>query len=228
MVITREIREEIKNSVTYTINSILKEEGFIDKLVQKVSDNLAKTISEKIDQLRRDFDKVCQENSTVIRELKEETNMLKMENEYLTQKFDTYEQEARSCNLRLFKVKENPQENLKGVIIHLFETHLNIKLNLDDIVFCTRFGKKQDGHSRGILLKLAKVGMKQNIYSKKKMFKGSGVIVKEDLTDARLKLMEAAIEKTSLRSVWSHHGTIMAMKGNHRVTIKTKEDLCKL
>nr|CAI5857157.1 unnamed protein product [Callosobruchus analis] len=165
------------------------------------------------------FDKVCQKNSTVIRELKEETNMLKMENEY---------QEARSCNLRLFKVKENPQENLKGVIIHLFETHLNIKLNLDDTVFCLRFGKKQDGHSRGILLKLAKVGMKQNIYSKKKMFKGSGVIVKEDLTDARLKLMEAAIENTSLRSVWSHDGTIMAMKGNHRVTIKTKEDLCML
>nr|CAI5836129.1 unnamed protein product [Callosobruchus analis] len=37
--------------------------------------------------------------------------------------------------------------------------------------------------------------MKQNIYSKKKMFKGSGVIVKEDLTDARLKLMEAAVER---------------------------------
>nr|CAH7743110.1 unnamed protein product [Callosobruchus chinensis] len=47
MVTTREIREEIKNSVTNTINSILKEEAFINQLVQKVSDNLAKTISEK-------------------------------------------------------------------------------------------------------------------------------------------------------------------------------------
>nr|CAH7743111.1 unnamed protein product [Callosobruchus chinensis] len=138
--------------------------------------------------------------------------MLRMENEYLTLKLDNHEQETKSCNLILFKVKESPQVNLKDVVIHLFETHLGTKLNLDDIVFCTRFGKKQDSYSRGILLKLAKIGIKQNIYSKEKMFKGSGVIVKEDLTDARLKLMDAAIEKTSLRSVWSHHGTIIAMK----------------
>nr|CAI5817556.1 unnamed protein product [Callosobruchus analis] len=34
------------------------------------------------------------------------------------------------------------------------------------------------------------------------MLKGSGIVVKEDLTDNRLKLMQAAIEKTSLKGYY--------------------------
>nr|CAH7764608.1 unnamed protein product [Callosobruchus chinensis] len=37
------------------------------------------------------------------------------------------------------------------------------------------------------------------------MLKGSGIVVKEDLTDNRLKLMKAAIERASLKRVWSYN-----------------------
>nr|CAH7753485.1 unnamed protein product [Callosobruchus chinensis] len=57
------------------------------------------------------------------------------------------------------------------------------------------------------------------------MLKGSGIVVKEDLTDNRLKLMEAAIERASLKRVWSYNGTIYVMKDNRRISIKNKDDL---
>nr|CAI5841924.1 unnamed protein product [Callosobruchus analis] len=60
------------------------------------------------------------------------------------------------------------------------------------------------------------------------MLKGSGIVVKEDLTEPRLKLMKAAIENTSLKKVWSYSGTIYVMKGNQRISIKNKDDLAKL
>nr|CAI5854777.1 unnamed protein product [Callosobruchus analis] len=67
--------------------------------------------------------------------------------------------------------------------------------------------------------------MMQNIFNNKKMLKGSGIVVKEDLTDNRLKLMQAAIEKISLKGVWSYNGTIYVMKDNRRISIKNKDDL---
>nr|CAI5849925.1 unnamed protein product [Callosobruchus analis] len=60
------------------------------------------------------------------------------------------------------------------------------------------------------------------------MLKGSGMVIKEDLTESRLKLMEAAIEKTSLKKVWSFNGTIYVMKDNQRISVKNKDDLAKL
>ncbi|KAG5894678.1 hypothetical protein JTB14_014327 [Gonioctena quinquepunctata] len=89
MVITREIRDEIRNSVSTSINSVLKEEAFIKLIVEKVSDSLTKTLGEKIGELEQkinETNKKCVENSTVIEELKEETAVLKSENEYLLRK----------------------------------------------------------------------------------------------------------------------------------------------
>nr|CAI5828581.1 unnamed protein product [Callosobruchus analis] len=57
------------------------------------------------------------------------------------------------------------------------------------------------------------------------MLKGSGIEVKEDLRDNRLKLMQAAIEKTSLKRVWSYNVTIYVTKDNRRIYIKNKDDL---
>nr|CAI5817926.1 unnamed protein product [Callosobruchus analis] len=91
-----------------------------------------------------------------------------------------------------------------------------------------RVGKKLTNTPRGILVKFLKPNIKRNIYKNKKMLKGSGVVIKEDLTENRLKLMDAVIERTTLRSVWSSDGTIYASKGGKVIVIKNKSDLDKL
>nr|CAI5868559.1 unnamed protein product [Callosobruchus analis] len=59
------------------------------------------------------------------------------------------------------------------------------------------------------------------------MLKGSGVVIKEDLTEYRLKLLDTAIEKTSPRRVWSFNRNISVLH-NNKMCIKSKEDLAKL
>nr|CAH7749740.1 unnamed protein product [Callosobruchus chinensis] len=83
--------------------------------------------------------------------------------------------------------------------------------------------------TRGVLLKLSRPSLKQAIYNKKKLLKGSGIVIKEDLTENRMKLLEAAIEKTSLKS----DGRIMlkyvcVLKDNKKVFINDKDDLNKI
>nr|CAI5849926.1 unnamed protein product [Callosobruchus analis] len=155
--------------------------------------------------------------------------MLKLENEYLLQRYDDMEQQTGIKNLRIYKVDEMPNENLPEALIQIFNSRLGTKLVTEDIVTCTRIGKRQQNtRPRGILVKFAKLSTRQNLYNKKKMLKGSGMVIKEDLTESRLKLMEAAIEKTSLKKVWSFNGTIYVMKDNQRISVKNKDDLAKL
>nr|CAI5831854.1 unnamed protein product [Callosobruchus analis] len=105
------------------------------------------------------------------------------------------------------------------------ESHLGIKLR-DEIIACYRTGKKNRNNSRAILLKLTNNHIKQEIYNTK--LKGSGIIIKEDLTENRLRLMEAAIDKTTLRSVWSYQGTVHVLKNGKRFAIRGDSDLLSL
>nr|CAH7759654.1 unnamed protein product [Callosobruchus chinensis] len=229
MVITREIREEIKESINTSINSFLNKDDFLKELVQKVTDSVVKTISARLAVLEEKVEEISRENSKVIKELKDETKMLKLENEYLLQRYDDLDQKARINNLRIYKVDERPNENLPEVLIQILDSRLGIKLIAEDIVSCTRIGKRQQNtRPRGILVTFVKMSTRQHIYNKKKMLKGSGIVVKEDLTESRLKLMEAAIDKTSLKNVWSYNGTIYVMKGSQRISVRNKDDLSKI
>nr|CAH7748840.1 unnamed protein product [Callosobruchus chinensis] len=81
---------------------------------------------------------------------------------------------------------------------------------------------------RGVLVKLKKCIHQSRVYSCKRLLKGTGVVIKEDLGEAKLKLMEAAIKKTSLRSVWSTRGNIFAVKGDVKIMISCEGNLSKL
>nr|CAI5855508.1 unnamed protein product [Callosobruchus analis] len=129
MVITREIREEIMKSVSNSIHSILKDDEFLNSLVKKVSDNVIKTLEARITTLEQKV----KDNSAVILELKDEANMLKYENEALSQKYDQLDQFTRSNNIRIFRLKEKPQEDVTTEVINLLTSHLGVTINADDI-----------------------------------------------------------------------------------------------
>nr|CAI5865911.1 unnamed protein product [Callosobruchus analis] len=223
MVLTREIRDEIKMSISNGIKSLLKEEDFIKHLVEKVADSVTKNLSTKIAELEQKLEKLEADNSTVIADIKEEMAIMKTENDYLMKKFDQLDQQSRLNNVRIFSLKEQAGEDLEAEIIRLFDSKLGIQIKMEDIVFCKRIGKMRQGKTRGILLKLANTKLKQRVYNS-----GTGVVMKEDLTENKMKLMEAAIEKTSLRDVWSSMGNVFAMKNNVRHLIDSKAALDNL
>nr|CAI5816864.1 unnamed protein product [Callosobruchus analis] len=228
MVITREIREEIKHSVSTSITSLLKDDEFIVRIVQKVSDGVIKTVEDRLSRLEEKVNRLT-DNSTVIQDLKAEVNALKSENDYLLKKQDELDQAKRSNNLRFFQVAEKENENnLISDVTRLIESHLGIKLQDSEIVTCYRIGKKNANKSRGILVTFSNSRIKQLIYNAKKKLKGSGIVIKEDLTGTRFRLMEAAIEKTSVKSVWSYFGNIYVLKNGKRFVIRSDSDLQKL
>nr|CAH7740405.1 unnamed protein product [Callosobruchus chinensis] len=51
-------------------------------------------------------------------------------------------------------------------------------------------------------------------YNRKRFLKGSNIVIKEDLTILRLKIIHAAYEKYGYRNIWSTNGAIFAKTGN--------------
>nr|CAI5817418.1 unnamed protein product [Callosobruchus analis] len=87
-----------KDHITLT----LKDQEFLQSLVEKVAASVTKSLEGKLAEL----EKIILNNSTVIKELKEEAAMLQMENKVLTQKLDQFDQVGRLGNLRIFQLEE--------------------------------------------------------------------------------------------------------------------------
>nr|CAI5826525.1 unnamed protein product [Callosobruchus analis] len=165
------------------------------------------------------------ENSTVITDIKEEAANLKSESEYLLKAFDDMDQQIRSNNLRIFNLPEKKDEDLLQEIIRFCHSKLDVPIEKEEVVACSRIGKRLNHRSRSVLIKLENVNSKQCIYKNKRRLKGSGIVIKEDLTEKRLKLMEVAVERTSLRQVWSFNGSIYVLHMGKRHLIRKIKDL---
>lgn len=77
---------------------------------------------------------------------------------------------------------------------------------------CYRAETKTDQKHGRIILKLRNLEMKQNIYSKKKLIRGTGVVIKEDLTNSKVFIFSKIFAKVSLKNNWSKTGKIYIFK----------------
>nr|CAI5834240.1 unnamed protein product [Callosobruchus analis] len=244
MVLTRETKEEIQMSINHAVSNILKSDNFIHQIVQKVSDAVIKTLDEKfqilessVAELKADFNvmKHTLENQKktaedIVQKSQTIENMFhKMEQKdkkinALETRLDEMDQACRFANLRIFNLKEDNQENIRDDIIELFNAKMSLKLTANDFEVCHRVGQKEEGKNRGVFIKITSIEKRNLIYAKKKHLKGTGVVVREDLTSLRAELLRKTIEKIGLRNVWTENGKIFAIFNKKKVIIRNIED----
>nr|CAH7761141.1 unnamed protein product [Callosobruchus chinensis] len=113
MVITREIRDEVKLSVASAITDVLTEDTFIKTIVDKVSECVAKTLKDrvasleqKVDVIHKRVDQEKQENQVIIDALRKEIAVLKTDQMSAIKKLQLLEHESKMCNLRIFNLVE--------------------------------------------------------------------------------------------------------------------------
>nr|CAH7734082.1 unnamed protein product [Callosobruchus chinensis] len=102
-------------------------------------------------------------------------------------KLQLLEHESKMCNLRIFKLVEIDGENTAAVVLKLLNSKMSLNLAMDDILVCQRIGKKVAKGPRGVLVKLKNVYTKDRVYNCKRLLKGTGVVIKQDLAEAKLR-----------------------------------------
>ncbi|CAH1155050.1 unnamed protein product [Phaedon cochleariae] len=146
----------------------------------------------------------------------------------LVKRQEKFEKHSRNKNLRIYGLNESEKENSAEVILKFCEIKLGVHLENYHIENCYRLGDRQRNKARPLYVKFSSLYHRNKVFNNKKRLKGTGVVIREDLTTEELKLLKACLHKTgSNGKVWTNFGSIFVL-GNGEVKPKKIENINEL
>ncbi|XP_022903943.2 uncharacterized protein [Onthophagus taurus] len=192
--------------------------GLIAKVVADQLDTLKREFDGKISDFRRDLSNIHEKCDNIEKQISKqisgEIQVLKRRCDEIdksgSDKIDRLEQYGRRNNLRLFGVKETPEENTDLVVLNIFKSYLGEELDISAIQRSHRIGKIKEKYNRAIIIKFSSYRVRSKIYSLKSQLKGTRVVIKEDLTRARADMVKELVDDYGKGRVWTMDGIIYA------------------
>lgn len=140
-------------------------------------------------------------------------------------------QETCISKLLLFGIQERKDENLFAEVSSVIATKLKIALEETDIISCYRFGSKKsdDKFHRPVLVHFTRVRKRNEIFSNKRLLKGTKIVIAELLSPLRYEVYKAVKSKVG-KHCWTNGGRIgFSWNGrtHHITTMKHFTDVCK-
>lgn len=168
--------------------------------------------------------KTIEENSTVIKNLQAALEAKDKTIAELECKIDDIEQYQRRQCLRIFGIKEENDEDTDEIALKVAKD-IGVDLSVTDIDRSHRVGRKNEDRPRPIIVKFCSYRQRHKMYQNKKLLKGSGVTLREDLTRARHNLLKDCISRYGLHNVWTQDGAIIVKSGDARRRITKRDDM---
>lgn len=211
MPFTQSQTQDIIAIVKTTIAEMLSED-MISRLVEKVLQKVNIT----------DIQKNASDQEKRLTELSNQNNLL-------VNKIQKLEQFTRNKNIRIYGLKEEMRENTENIVLNLFANKLNLKDYLSDNIDHTyRIGKPGDNKTRAIMVRFTNLKAKNSVIKNRKLLRGSGVIIADDMVKEKHVLLKEAAEILGKNKVWCRDGIIFANVNNQKTIINNKEDLDKM
>lgn len=199
---SRVTQPDIKSTIKECIKELLSDEEFIAKVADKVASKVEKKL----------------------KELEEKVAMLEDDNYKLNNKIVEMEQFSRRNNIRIFGITEENAENPAEKVITFFKEKLATEINVNQLETCHRIGNGKDVR-RPLFVKFMSHATKTEIIKKRKLLKGSKIIVVEDLTKKRYELFKATVQKCGKTRTWTSNGKVMVKMENEIFTVNSMDDL---
>ena len=122
---------------------------------------------------------------------------------------------------------------LQHIVCRLAREKLEVNIKKEDIDRSHRVGRKSTTKPRGIIVKLVSYRTRQEIMSKRRKLKNTGLSIHEELTKKNQKLLEETKNHSKTHNAWSKDGRIIALidasnGGTITKLITCTEDLKKL
>ncbi|CAG9764482.1 unnamed protein product [Ceutorhynchus assimilis] len=129
-----------------------------------------------------------------VAEIKSEVGDIKGNCSELSSQLKFIDRSMRKRNRIVYGIPENSDGPLESVVLHIFETILKIKLDDADIEEVFRIGKRAEGRSRPVMVKMANFKKKLFILENAHKLKGSQYAISNDLDSE-----ERSVQKVLLR-----------------------------
>lgn len=211
-------------------------ELFKNELLQLVLDKVEGMLSEKFearivqntDSIKR-LKEAVKRNSASINTLNaEKCNLQKLQDDIsdIRSAADMQEQALRNCNIRIFGIKRHEGENIRELVLKLFNDKIKVNIKESDIQNCYRVSAKNssDNEPPAILVRFSTDVARLAVMKNRKQLKSTGVNIKEDLTKFRRDLLKAAVDKFTRKKAWCLNGNVYVKHNNivHRL-VKFKD-----
>uniref|UniRef100_A0A1B6LX41 Uncharacterized protein n=1 Tax=Graphocephala atropunctata TaxID=36148 RepID=A0A1B6LX41_9HEMI len=127
----------------------------------------------------------------------------------LADRTDKLEQYQRRNNVRIFGIKESQGEDTDKLVVKLCREKLGVELPVTAVCRSHRVGRQPrpaaDGRElhRPIIVRFLSYRDRRLVFGAKKKLKGSGIVMKEDLTTRRLEVYRTVAAEHGPRQTWT-------------------------
>ncbi|CAH0563108.1 unnamed protein product [Brassicogethes aeneus] len=216
------ITKQLTQDVEEILLSAFQKKEILAVLVTSLANSITTLLEQKLAGMQDELKKVS-ENCISLENKYTELNErhVELEKKY-KQKTNNIEQYTRRSNLRISGMKETSSENVEEKFIEICKTKLNIDLR-SKIDRCHRIGKVNKSNQdkpRGVLVQFSNYKVKWQIYTNKKSLQGTGISIKEDLTQEQLALYKEACEKFGFKNTWTVDGKVMVFENSEKKIYK--------
>ncbi|CAG9815500.1 unnamed protein product [Phaedon cochleariae] len=153
---------------------------------------------------------------------KNDLEVLKIEMNSISDKMNNIEMQRNNQFLIIHGFKEDNDHILDG-LLNLFNTKLGIDINKFDISHVFRMGKNT-AKTRPVAVKFVRRWMRDLVFSNKKKFKGSSIVVTEMLTTDNMKIFQKARSHFK-NAAWTFNGLTYVEYGGAKKVLKCENDV---
>ncbi|CAH1980556.1 unnamed protein product [Acanthoscelides obtectus] len=111
-----------------------------------------------------------------------------------------------------------------SVLEPLCEDNLKTRVLEENIENCFWLGRKKN-EQRSVLFTVNSHNLKMKFLRNRKLLKGSGITLTEDMSPARYNLYQKTVQKWGKQNTWFYNGEIWLKLREKKLQIKTEEDL---
>ncbi|KAG5896551.1 hypothetical protein JTB14_030754 [Gonioctena quinquepunctata] len=154
--------DELHTAIKAVVNKLVASDEFIALL----SNTIMEVIAKKYD---KEIALINEKNNNLTQVLQNQEQHIKT----LIAKQESYDRMRRSRNVIIYGVRENDNEDCMNTILEITNNKLNIRLDVNSIDHCFRMKVLDKNNIKPIMVQFSTVFVKQLVYSKKKLLKGT-------------------------------------------------------
>jgi hypothetical protein len=199
-------------AVERAVEAFIGNKDFITKIsceiIDKVSQRVIEGLTASLEAAHQQIDSLRSEVSSL-------RNQLQKKDEEIHERVDNLEQYQRRNNLRIFGIPETQGEDTDLLVVDLFKNKLKLDIDVSHIERSHRVGRERtvpeggpQTRPRAIIVKMSSYRYRRLVYESKRRLKGTGVVVREDLTRRRTEMYNRAVDKHGFQRVWTTDGRI--------------------
>lgn len=210
--------DDIQSIVKTSVLKLCTSEDFINQITQTIVSTLKENYEKRIKTLE-------DENVSI----KSKLQKLEEMNKNIIAKYDKFDSTLKRKSLRIYGLKETKNENCSKMTLELVTKKMEIEIENNNIESCYRVGKYDPNKVRPIFVKFVRLDVKRQIFKNKRKLKGTGIVIREELTKEKLEIVKAALNRIGNEgNVWTDNGNVFGKIGDLVIRIDSKNDLDKL